>query len=90
MIVLDNSYRIEADGYQYTLYKEGKPNVKGVPTKLDCTYHTTLAQALKRYYRLVEAGRIADGYLSLGEAIKAANRILDRLEQITKGLEVRT
>lgn len=87
MIILENAYRIDADGYQFILYKEGKPNKQGAPAKLDCTYHQSLALALQRYYRLVEAERISAGYLSLDEAIKAATAILDRLETITKRLE---
>lgn len=88
MIILDNGYRIECDAYQFTLYKEGKLNKQGIPNKLDCTYHPTLDGALKRYYRLLQAERISAGYLSLGEAIKASVAILDRLDAITKGLEV--
>lgn len=88
MVVLDNSYRIEADEYQFILYKEGKPNKQGVPGKLDCTYHPTLAGALKRYYRLMQAEKISRGYLSLDEAIKASTAILDKLTAITKDLEV--
>lgn len=87
MIILDNNYRIEADPYQYLLYKEGKIGKNGTPAKLDCTYHPTLAGALKRYYRLLEAERISGGFLSLGEAINAATAILGRLEAITKDLD---
>jgi hypothetical protein len=88
VIVLDNGYRIEADAYQFTLYKEGKPNKHGVPSKLDCTYHPTLAGALERYYRLIQAQKISSGYLSLDEAIKASTAILSELADITKHLEV--
>lgn len=89
MIVLGNNYSIEADEYQFTLYKEGKPNKAGVPQKLDCTYHPTLAGALKRYYRLMQAERISAGYLSLDEAIKASTALLGELEQVVKSLDVR-
>ena len=88
MIVLDNGYRIDADAYQFTLYKEGKLNKQGVPAKLDCTYHPTLAGALKRYYRLMQAEKISRGYLSLDEAIKASAAILSELATIVKDLEV--
>lgn len=90
MIILDNNYRIEADPYQFILYKEGKLNKQGVPSKLDCTYHPTLAGALKRYYRLLQAEKISGGYLSLGEAIRASSAILSDLEKITKRLEAST
>lgn len=69
MIVLDNAYRIDADGYQYILYEEGKPDSKGRPTKQSTSYHRALGDALKRYYRLMEARTIRDGVLSLPEAI---------------------
>lgn len=88
MIVLENGYRIEDDAYQFILYKEGKPNKHGVPSKLDCTYHPTLAGALKRYYRLMQSEKISRGYLSLDEAIKASTAILSELADITKDLEV--
>ena len=88
MIVLDNGYRVEDDAYQFILYKEGKVNKQGVPSKLDCTYHTTLAGALERYYRLIQAQKISSGYLSLDEAIKASTAILSELANITKHLEV--
>lgn len=88
MIILDNNYRIDADEYQFTLYKEGKPNKQGIPGKLDCTYHPTLAGALRRYYRLMQAEKISRGYLSLDEAIKASSAILDKLTDITKELEI--
>ena len=88
MIVLDNGYRVEDDAYQFILYKEGKPNKHGVPSKLDCTYHPTLAGALKGYYRLMQSEKISRGYLSLDEAIKASTAILSELAAITKDLEV--
>ena len=88
MIVLENGYRIEADAYQFTLYKEGKPNKHGVPSKLDCTYHLTLAGAIERYYRHIQAEKISRGYLSLDEAIKASTAILSELADIAKHLEV--
>lgn len=87
MIVLGNNYRIDADGYQFILYKEGKPNKQGIHGKLDCTYHPTLAGALKRYYRLMQAERISAGYLSLDEAIKASTALLDSLTEIVKSLD---
>lgn len=89
MIVLGNNYRIDADEYQFILYKEGKPNKQGIPGKLDCTYHPTLAGALRRYYRLMQAERISAGYLSLDEAIKASTALLGELAAITKDLEVK-
>ena len=87
MIVLGNNYRIDADEYQFILYKEGKPNKQGIPGKLDCTYHPTLAGALRRYYRLMQAERISTGYLSLDEAIKASTALLDSLTEIVKSLD---
>ena len=82
MIVLDYNYRIEPDGRQWMLYREGKPNKNGTPMKLDCTYHPTLPLALKKYFQLVEAKKLSGGYLSLGEAIKASSALLDRLDEI--------
>ena len=71
MIVLDETYRIDADGYQYILYEEGKPDSKGRPTKQSASYHRTLEDAVTRYYRLVEASVIRNGAVSLPEAIDA-------------------
>ena len=82
MIVLDDNYRIEPDGMQWMLYREGKPGNKGVPMKLNCTYHPTLPLALKKYFQLVEAKKLSGGYLSIGEAIKASSALLDRLDVI--------
>ena len=82
MIVLDDNYRIEPDGRQWMLYREGMPSNKGVPMKLKCTYHPTLPLALKKYFQLVEAKKLSGGYLSLGEAIKASSALLDRLDEI--------
>lgn len=82
MIVLDDNYRIEPDGRQWMLYREGKPGKKGTPMKLDCTYRPTLPLALKKYFQLVEAKKLSGGYLSIGEAIKASSALLDRLDEI--------
>ena len=88
MIILDDNYRIEPDGRQWMLYREGKLSKKGVPMKLDCTYHPTLPLALKWYSRLVEARKLSGGYLSLGEAIKASSALLDRLDEIVSRINM--
>lgn len=76
MIILDKTYRIEADAYQYILYEEGTPDKKGRIPKLHATHHRTLEAALVRYYRhrLVTIVNASEG-LRLIDAIVAVRRL---------------
>lgn len=87
MIVLDDNYRIEADGYQYILYKEGKPYENGRIPKIDATYHPTLEMALTRYYRLVEASLINGSANTLVETIKAVRALQSEIEVLRKDIK---
>lgn len=82
MIVLDETYRIDADGYQYILYEEGKPDSKGRPTKQCATYHRTLEDAVTRYYRLMEARMIGGDRMSLLEAVMRIRALSESVDAL--------
>lgn len=86
MIVLDHDYCIEADGYQYILYKEGEPDKKGRIPKIGASYHPTLDMALQRYYRLVEASLIEGSRNTLVDAIKAVRALQSEIEALRKDI----
>ena len=69
MIKLDENYMIDADSNSWNLCK--KVTVKGETKYIAETYHSSLASAVEKYVRIMQAEKIsAKKYRSLTAAIK--------------------
>ena len=69
MIKLDENYMIDADSNSWNLCK--KVIVKGETKYITETYHSSLASAVEKYVRIMQAEKIsAKKYRSLTSAVK--------------------
>ena len=87
MIKLENGYFIDADAFGYVLYREGKPDKKGNPTKTDTTYHQTIGQALYRYMQALQRDGIHDNNMTLHEAIDFFAELEQHVQDIKARLD---
>lgn len=97
MINLNHGYHIDADAYNFVLFRDsGKTDKKGNALKENVTYHPTIGHALYRYMQEVQRNAVHDQEMNLMEAIDffcaleaTAKEIRDRLdEQRKRGVEL--
>ena len=79
MIVLDRTWRIESDAYQWILFEEGYPDKNGRIPRYHTTYHTALEDALARYYRRRVANIVNSTDMHLAEVIVAVQELRKEL-----------
>lgn len=86
MIKLPNGWCIDADKYCYILYMPRK-GTDGKELKTNETYHTTLAQALERYYKTRSRKMIADRDMQLEEALAKVGDLTDEVRRLRESVE---
>lgn len=87
MIILDDTYRIDADTYGYMLYRDGGADAKGKPVRLGTTYHSTIGQAVQAYYYALQRDAVRGGTMTLPEAVDVFTAILDGVRGIRERLD---
>lgn len=86
MIILDDTYCIDADTYGYMLYRDGGADAKGKPVRLGTTYHSTIGQAVQAYYNALQRDAVRGGTM-LPEAVDVFTAILDDVRGIRERLD---
>lgn len=86
MIELYDGYVIKVDELQYILAKKtGRIDKRSGKEDLDLVgYYADLRMALKDFGRRNIRLKLKDGYLALGDALRAIQNELDRLEKFIK------
>jgi len=89
MITLWDGWAIDSDPYQYILGRpvERKMHNRTATEMKDPTYHGTLGQALRAFYRLQSRESIKENDTTLCQALVTAEDIWNRLRELVENLD---
>lgn len=81
----DNYMIVDGNGISYDVVRENpkKLDKKGEPTVRAISYHSTVAQALESYARLVASTEIR-GEITLKQYLEQYNAIVDRIYKLAE------